>query len=151
MTTLPRTRLIPCGLAAAALLALPAASQAAPNGLYKGNLYAFGSYKKIDRAGSAKLTVKKHTRIRNFKFVDKSYRCINDAFDPTDDTFEYEAFNIRSARIKHGKVHKVVKTAAAKVTLDGKFNGKVAKGKIDFTSYSSGCSKNWFWKVKLRG
>jgi transposase-like protein len=142
--------ILPCCLAGAALLAAPAASHAAPNGLWKGNLYAFGSYKKIDKAGTARFTVKSHRRLRKFKFVDKSYRCINDGFDPTDDTFEYEAFVIKSARIKHGKVHKVVKTDAAKVTLTGRFKGKVAKGKIDFTSYSSGCSKNWFWKAKLR-
>jgi hypothetical protein len=142
--------LISCCLAGAALLAAPAASHAAPNGSWKGNLYAFGSYKKADRTGTAKFSVKKHRRLRSFKFVDKSYECIHDAFDPSDDTFEYEAFRIKAARIKHGKVHKVVKTTAAKVTLDGHFDGKVAKGKIDFTSYNSGCSKNWNWKAKLR-
>src|SRR3954468_13284657 len=152
MTNHPRTRLIPCGLAAAALLALPAASDAAPNGLWKGNLYAYGHYSgDSNKTGSVKFRVKRHKRVVKFKYVDPYYLCINDAFDPTDDTPERAQWTFKTFRIKHGKVHKVVKTSGARVELKGTFKGKVAKGSIDYTSYGAGCSKGWYWKAKLSG
>ncbi len=144
-------RLAVLSIAAATALAVPAASDAAPNGKWKGHLYGFGSYKKVDQTGSVKFKVRRHKKVVKFRYVDKNYHCINSIFTPSDDTFEYAAGGFKSARIKHGKLHKVVKTGAAKITVDGKFKGKVAKGKIDVTSYSAGCSKNWYWKARLRG
>jgi len=143
-------RLAVLSIAAAVLLAAPAASIAAPNGSWKGHLYGYGSYKKSDRTGTMKFKVRRHKKVVKFRYDDPSYRCIHSIFDPTDDEFESAHGGFKSARIKNGKLHKVVKNDALKLEVDGKFKGKVAKGKIRVTSYSAGCSKSWFWKAKLR-
>jgi hypothetical protein len=143
------------GAAVCAILGVAAiapAAQAAPNGAWKGNLYFFGSYKKADRTGSVKFKVRNHRVVAQFKYVDPNYNCINDAFDPSDDTRERAEWKFKSFRIKSGgKVHKVVKTQAARVELTGRFKGKVVKGKIDYTSYDAGCSKGWYWKATPKG
>jgi len=139
-----------CALATALVVAVPAG--AAPNGAWKGHLYGYGSYKKSAETGSVKFKVRKHKVVAKFKYVDANYNCIHSIFTPTDDEREYATWKFKSFRIKKGgKVHKVVKTDAAKVELKGKFKGKVAKGSIRFTSYNAGCSKSWFWKAKPTG
>ena len=137
-----------------ALLVVPATAGAARPGRYKGNLYAFGSFKSIDKTGKVRLKVK-HNKLVRFFLEDKNYRCIHNGFDPTDDTFEYFAAQLsRKVRIRNGELTKVYGGDDAddpwKITLKAKFRGKRARGSIDMVSYSSGCSKNWFWKAKLR-
>jgi hypothetical protein len=144
-----RSRLLVLLLALGLLAAVPVVADAAKSGRYKGKLYAFGSFKKVDETGKVSFKVRRKTRLAKFKFVDTNYRCINDGADPSDDTFEYAAYELSTVRIRRNRVNQRFEAGDETIEFKARLKGKAAKGTIAVFGPRI-CTKEWSWKAKLR-
>ena len=136
--------------AAVALVIAPAADAAKP-GKWSGKLYGFSS-KQVEKGSKLSFKVK-GKKLRGVKFRDTSYRCINNGFDPADDTFDSVRLRIRSVPIRGRKIDFRKEYGSGIDSLTFVVKGKIGKRKASGTLvvYGHGdCSKNWRWKAKLR-
>jgi hypothetical protein len=136
--TVPRPRLCRSllgALLALAVLALPAAVDAAKPGHYKG---------KLSRSGypAGKVTFKVvGNKMRKFKAVDPHWSCPGGPTEPA-------TVGVGSARIKHNHVNKVIHHGDNEVDLKAKFKGERVTGSV-YSSVGS-CGKYWTFKARLK-
>jgi hypothetical protein len=136
------------------LALLFAAPAVAGKHAYSGALYYFSAPHEHDEGTSVKLNMRRH-EISGFSYHDPRYQCINDAFDPTDDTYESASFRLASFHFKGRSFKQRFEERSGdefiRVDLTGRvMNGsRKLKGTIDQTS-SDMCGKNWVWKAKLK-